>query len=427
MEKNYIRSNKLSTIVNDLYKSNVNTSFTEIFKLFEQSKKKFDDNIYNIFLIYSRNVNDINDIIALCYKKNIKFTESLYSTIIKSYCLLLDVDKSEKFFVIMKNNKIKLKQRTYTHFIAMYNKINNYDKLLEIYKEIKSNNVKLLTCDYINLINSFLKHKNIEIITELFKEIENNDICFEKKHIDLLKKSFQNSNYLFKLTTISDNGLCQINKILLKPIDITQNERIEMMITFDIQIPDNKLKLFKKFKQWLFNHIHIDIVIDGANIGYFNNRPDKKNSLDFKQIENVRFKLNKMGYNTIIILHQRHTKNMTNYQNLLYKSWLENNQLYITPIGIDDDIFWLYTSLYSSSYIVTNDRMKDHHFNISHNKIVRWKKKYIINYEIVQKKLPKLCFPKKYSETVQNINKYLWYFPFNIEENNLQWIFTNIE
>jgi len=425
MEKNNIRSDKLCNVIRDLYEKNENISISEIFKLFERIGLRFDNNIYNIFLINSRNVNDIDEIINLCRQRNIKFQESLYATIIKSYCSYLEVEKSERFLTFMKENDIKLKQRTYTHFITMYDKLCNYDKLFCIYNETKSYNIKLLSIDYIRLINSFLKEGDKEKITKLLQDIENNDICFNECHINLLKQIFKNNNLLFSPTILTEDGFCEINKCNLKPINITHNDRIEMMVYLDIQISDSKLKLFKKFKQWLHTNSHIDIVIDGANVGYFNNRPNKGNSINFKQIDNVRTELTKMGNNVVIILHKRHTKEMSKFQNMLYNNWVRNNQVYITPVGINDDIFWLYTSLYSSAYIITNDRMRDHHFNIDYNKIVKWKKKNIINYEINQKKSPKLFFPKKYSETFQNINKYMWFFPFN--ENKLQWFFTKIE
>jgi len=426
MEKNNNRSDKLCNVIRDLYEKNENISISELFKLFEHIGHKFDNNIYNIFLINSRNVNDIDDIINLCIEKNIKFEESLYATIIKSYCLYLEVEKSERFLAFMKKNNIKLKQRTYTHFIRMYDRLCNYDKLFQIYNEIKFYNIKLLSIDYITLINSFLKEGSIEKITKLVQDIENNDICFNECHINLLKQIFKNNRLQFFPTILTEEGFCEINECNLKPINITHNDRIEMMVHLDIQITDSKLKLFKKFKQWLYNHSDINIVIDGANVGYFNNRPNKGNSINFKQIDNVRTELTKMGNNVVIILHKRHTKKMSKSQNMLYKNWMKNNQIYITPVGINDDIFWLYTSLYSSSYIITNDRMRDHHFNISYNKIVKWKKKNIINYEI-SKNLPKLFFPKKYSETFQNLNKYTCFFPFNNKENKLQWFFTKIK
>ena len=427
MEKNNIRSDKLCNVIKDLYEQNENISINEIFKLFEHIGKKFDNNIYNIFLMNSRNVNDIDDIICLCRQKNIKFQESLYATIIKSYCSYLEVDKSEKFLTFMKENNIKLKQRTYTHFITMYDKLCNYDRLFQIYDETKLYNIKLLSIDYITLINSFFKEGSKEKITKLFQDIENNDIYFNECHINLLKQIFKNNNLLFSSSIITKDGFCEVNKCNLKPIDVTHNDRIEMMVYLDIQISDSKLKLFKKFKHWLYNHSHINIVIDGANIGYFNNRPNKGNSINFKQIENVRTELTKMGHNVVIILHKRHIKEMSKFQKILYCNWIKNNQIYLTPIGLNDDIFWLYISLYSSAYIVTNDRMRDHHFNIGHNKIVKWKKKNIINYEIIQRNFPKFSFPKKYSETFQNINKYLYFFPFTIGENELHWFFTKIE
>lgn len=426
MEQRSIRSDKLSTVIRNLYEKNETISSCEILKLFENTCRKFDDNIYNIFIINARNSNDIDEIIDLCRKRNIKFKESLYATIIKSYCSYLEVEKSERFLTFMKKNDIKLKQRTYTHFIMMYDRLCNYEKLFQIYDEIKLYNIKLQSIDYIRLINSFLKCGKEKII-KLFKDIEYNDICFNECHLNLLKQSLKNYNFLFCSTALTKEGFCKINNCHLKPINITHTDHIDMMIYLDIQINDNKLKLFKKFKQWLHTNPHIDIVIDGANVGYFNNRPNKGNSINFKQIDIVRKELTKMGNNVVIILHKRHIKEMTKFQNLIYNNWKKNNEVYITPIGINDDIFWLYTSLYSSAYIITNDRMRDHHFNIDYNKIVKWKKKYIINYEILQKNVPKLFFPKNYSETFQNINKYTWFIPFKDEENKLQWFFTKIE
>ena len=132
MQKSHIRSNKLNTIIKELYDLYPEKSVEQLFEIFTKLNHNFDDNIYNLFFIYSRNISDIDDIIKLCKINSINFKEAMYATIIKSYCSKLEVIKSEKIFNKMKLNKIKLKQRTYTHFIKMYNTLRCYDKLLDI-------------------------------------------------------------------------------------------------------------------------------------------------------------------------------------------------------------------------------------------------------------------------------------------------------
>ena len=165
--------------------------------------------------------------------------------------------------------------------------------------------------------------------------------------------------------------------------------------------------------------VNNNIIIDGANIGYFNNRPGKGNIINFKQIETIRQKLINIGYNVIIILHKRHTDKMNEIQTKLYKSW--GKKIFCTPIKINDDFFWLYASLYLSAYIITNDRMRDHQLSISHHKMDIWKKKYIITYNF-NKNIPQLYFPKNYSQTIQNIQN-TWYIPFNDENKTITWYF----
>ena len=425
MQKSHIRSNKLNTIIKKLYDVHPNKSVEQLFEIFTKLNHNFDDNIYNLFFIHARNISDIDDIIKLCKMNSINFQEAMYATIIKSYCSKLEVIKSEKIFNKMKLNKIKLKQRTYTHFIKMYNTLQYYDKLLDIYIQIKSNDIKLLIEDYIYLFDAFFKLSNIEFANKVLEDMQGNNICFNKNNLNKFKEIFKN-NDVFKLTTISKKGLCNINKYVLKLIDITAEQRLNMILSFDIEINDNKLKLFKKFKKWLYNTKNINVIIDGANVGYFNNRPNKGNIINFKQIENIRKTLSKLGYNIIIILHQRHTQNMNESQKNLYNFWKNNNSLYCTPIGMNDDIFWLYASLYLSAYIITNDRMRDHKFNILDNHIQRWKNKYIIKYDFKNTK-PTLYFPNNYSETLQNIDQIYWYFPFKIDQNKLQWFFICLD
>jgi len=424
MKKNNSRSQKLSNIVKTLYDQNPNKQFTEIFLLFKQLNIKFDNNIFNLFLINSRNINDINDIVTFCNTYSITFNESMYATIIKSYCSYLEIINSEKFLMKMKQNKIKLKQRTYTHFMNMYNKLNEYEKLLDIYEEIQSKNIKMQLYDYIYLFDTFLKNKNFKIIQNILKDLENNSTIFNIKYLEQIKIIFTKNNFNFIPTKISDKGICCFNNYKLKRLDILPQERISCMMIIDLQIPDKRLSHFQKFKKWLHNiNSTNNIIIDGANVGYFNNRPGKGNIINFSQIETIKQQLEYQDYNVVIILHKRHSEKMDKQQTKLYKSW--KNNIFLTPIGINDDFFWLYASLYLSAYIITNDRMRDHQLSINHHKMEIWKKKYIITYDFIQNKF-QLSFPKIYSQTVQN-NKNICYIPFIDENKTITWYFIQFK
>ena len=104
---------------------------------------------------------------------------------------------------------------------------------------------------------------------------------------------------------------------------------------------------------------------------------------------------------------------------------------YETPYNINDDIFFIYASLISNSYIITNDKLKDHQFKISektkiNNTIQRLTNEKVINFYFNSKSWTesnlKLTFPNNYSTEIQNINNY-WHFPYHnkwICYNNIQ-------
>ncbi len=421
MKKNYSRSQTLSNLVKFLYEQNHDKNFTDIFLLFKEINNHFDNNIFNLFLIYSRNIDDINQIIKYCIDNSIKFNESMYATIIKSYCNYLEVIHSEKFLIKMKDNNIKLKQRTYTHFIKMYHQLDDYDKMINLYHEITSKTIKLELYDYILYFKTFIKYNNFKIIQDILKQLENNFAIFDVQYLNQFKEIFNQKNLKFIPTNISENGLCNINKSKLKPLDISPQERINCMLTIDLQIPNKTLSYFKKFKQWLTTDklSRNNIIIDGANIGYFNNRPSKGNQINFSQIQTIKQQLEELNYNVIIILHKRHCDKMNKKQTKIYKSW--KNNIFLTPIGINDDLFWLYASLLLSAYIITNDKMRDHRLSINFDKMSVWKKKYIITYDIIQNVF-QFNFPKKYSQTIQ-YNKNTWYIPFYDKNKTITWYF----
>ena len=83
----------------------------------------------------------------------VKFDESIYSTIIKSFCKYNDIINVEKYLTEMKNNNIKLKQRTYTHLIQMYYNHDNVNKLKKLYNDVKIYKININANDYLLILN----------------------------------------------------------------------------------------------------------------------------------------------------------------------------------------------------------------------------------------------------------------------------------
>ena len=83
-------------------------------------------------------------------------------------------------------------------------------------------------------------------------------------------------------------------------------------------------------------------VIDGANVGFFGQRPDRGGKISFRQIDMVRQHFQDEGYQPIIFLHERHGKRVRGEHASLLQKWRQRKQVFETPFGCNDDWFWLY-------------------------------------------------------------------------------------
>lgn len=112
---------------------------------------------------------------------------------------------------------------------------------------------------------------------------------------------------------------------------------------------------------------YVDVVIDGANVGYYQqNFEDASGFIDYFQLDAMVRHLIQIGRHPLLILHCRHVYNdsMPAMYRDVIKSWQRNNILYVTPVGCNDDTFWLYLTLHLGCDVVTNDEMRDHHFQM---------------------------------------------------------------
>jgi proteinaceous RNase P len=81
----------------------------------------------------------------------------------------------------------------------------------------------------------------------------------------------------------------------------------------------------------------------------------------------------------LVVLHnKRIAKLMENASNRhLIETWRANGALYTSPIGSNDDWYWLYAAIRLNCLLVTNDEMRDHIFELLGSSFFpKWKQRH---------------------------------------------------
>lgn len=111
-----------------------------------------------------------------------------------------------------------------------------------------------------------------------------------------------------------------------------------------------------------------DIIVDGANVGYFKqNYQGAPQHVDYQQIDQLLQHLRSIGHSPLLILHCRHVSKymIPNAEcDAIVRRWRVDGCIYATPKGFNDDWFWLYAAVSTGCKAVTNDEMRDHHFQL---------------------------------------------------------------
>eukprot|EP01034_Spumella_vulgaris_P027312 gene27312-34008_t len=150
--------------------------------------------------------------------------------------------------------------------------------------------------------------------------------------------------------------------------------------------PAFRREQWDKFKTWLDARLgSFDVLVDGANVGYYKqNYAGAPNHVDHAQIDHMLRQLQQLGHKPLLVLHSRHLMaNMllTDEAKEFMASWDREGLLYTTPKSFNDDWFWMYAAVKTSCQVVTNDEMRDHHFQLLHPRwFCRWKECHQVHY-----------------------------------------------
>jgi len=323
-------------------------------------------------VINSLDVNSVNMLIDSCENKDEldelltkyskQFTPSMFANIIKKFCQFGNIEPA----------KIYLSNLVYKY---AYPHNRHIEPILELlYFDESVDNI-----DYMNKLFEYYKVFHISMPSDTAIKFmiyySKHNIKFLEDNLELLQLNFKsnelNPKYLKYLT--------QDNKHIksLKPIDLSLKNKNHI-----IKHLTQKYEYLPTFLNFLENSAY-DVLIDGANLGYYGNTYP----LNQNYINSCLEYFEKIGKTPLIILHKKHINNFHHM-----KKWINNKQIYFTDFGQNDDHYWIAGSLKISLSrdvkLVTNDRLRDHIFEIIGNTanistyMDTYITKYIQNYKI---------------------------------------------
>lgn len=124
----------------------------------------------------------------------------------------------------------------------------------------------------------------------------------------------------------------------------------------------------------------------------------------------------------LIVLHKRRTLDdeVPEEHREMVADWALSNTMFNCLPGNNDDWYWLYAAvkLGGRTLAVTNDEMRDHHFQMIHNRaFVRWKERHQTHYAIHDDRW-KLHEPLAFSARPQQVDG-VWHFPSSADAANV--------
>lgn len=345
----------------------------------------------------------------LIVKKDYNKLKQLYTQYEKINKIIIEHNREIKEFnhkARLYNEKIKLLKRKFTEL----NQIN-----IEIENINFKNNTSICINSIISQIDDSLfkeivpknERNIIEITNYIFKELivfanDESDYSFinnliknisepSDDIISALKNYFTKRNFEYIYTNFSD-GKCLCCENIVQNNVISDDDRQQILsrisnkITTTIYRNDNG-QLINKYErkiiidEWsefikILNTNKFDIIIDGANLGYINTKGscDINIKYIYSIIQNI---VSKTDNKILLIIHQRHLSKIKQFN--FHQKYASNVKIYTTPNNVNDDWFWLYASLYSKCFILTNDQSRDHGCMVSYqNEIKKWIQYYQI-------------------------------------------------
>ena len=334
------------------------------------------------------------------------YNETSYTALIKLYSseIFNKADKVIELFDSMKSEGIKIKRRTMAPVFQMCKNEELYELAMTLYLDCKVMDIKLEEDDYLAILSLACIEEPMEIynIKMILYDMVKNIETISQEGINQLEQLFPDNRPI----EVDEFGNCGEAK--LPGFSFTSSEKTNMLTRIETYVGNMVARsakhhgLFGKFIKKIKSYKY-DIVIDSANVGFYNQGTNSGKIINFSQLIKFIDHLNTKKYKVLLILHSRHTQslNKTREKELEY---IKSKVAYhiFTPHGMDDDWYWLYSVMSKNKCkVVTNDELRNHLFYMNLGAMFTdWKKYCIINYETNKEGEPTLKMPSQFMNKI---------------------------
>ena len=412
--------------MDELRKYQTNKNWQFMFYYFEKNTIIITNEMFNIILITLidsyNNLDKSHKTLSsiLNYTEMNALNECSFNLTIRLCIKLNKTDKIYHLLNIMKREKIQIKKRTITPLILLFVETKNIDLMETIYPSL-FNGIHLVDNDYILLLTFFGENQYLEKFEIIFKlMLEQLDIISNEL------SSIISFYYTFRVTNSSiHNHICKkCNTSLLR--DKVSSYHKNCILDIICNNFAEKNKYFLEFIDSIHNNprqFNVDYILDGANIGFFQQRPDKGGKLSYNNIDKIVSQLKNKG-KIMIFLHEKHLnlKYISDYNKRIIAKWENDNMLYKTKRGLNDDWYWLYLGIYlEKSNIVSNDKMTDHYYQCFHDKsFKRWRDMSQIEFNFIKNKI--VLSDIKLANNGAVVNDLKIHIPYYSNNTKVEWL-----
>lgn len=367
------------------------TDRKNIFKLISEIKRnKEDECTLNLLIRLSALFDSKETIIELLRfmdSKNIPIKKRTISPLIKYACKNLEL--TDYIYSLSTKNSVVLDDDDYIYLLKLYGE----KEMQGEFNIIFMNMTKQLNIISNELANIILYYYSFRVAISSV----NNDVC-RKCNTSLIRDKLTSEEKQSTLKLIKEN-LANNNPKFLEYV-----EEIESNTSF-----------FKR-----------DYILDGANIGFYQQRPDKGGKLSYENINRIVKHLRSKNKSVILFLHEKHLnlKYISNYNQKIIKEWENCNILYKTQRGLNDDWYWLYLGIYlDNSHIISNDKMCDHYYNCFHEKsFKRWRDMTQVEFNFNTKVNLSNIKIAENGSLVNELKIHIPYYKNKNKNNNVEWL-----
>lgn len=313
------------------------------------------------------------------------FDKSTYPSLIRvscsefGYMFLNNLGLFEKTITsllqLMQSQGITLRKRTLSPIIQAYHREGKGGMGMSIFALSKVNNITLDAVDLSCLLTSSSSLDQMTIL----QEILGNPMIFDAMSVSILEKSFSCTSY-----TVGEDNYC--GDFQIPEFNLSLEEKKRLLLTLENHVDEkttHRKGVRKAFHKCCSSYNKkFTAVVDGANVGRFQQGTKSQGKLNYTQIKNVVGKLQQSGHRVLLCLNENHLKKMDAGTCAILREIKELCYVLQTPSGLDDDLCWLYACIsLPRAFLVTMDELRNHIYTID-SVIQKWKQYRRITFEI---------------------------------------------